>query len=87
MPIGMRLSEVPPQGAELSQDSAGTSQVDGQGDAESDAFSDARLVKLIEVWPALSEDVKEKILGLAGHDIDDLNDVTTEMVLGENGLS
>lgn len=40
--------------------------------------SDARLVKLIEVWPALADDVKAEILGLAGYDVDDLYDVTTE---------
>ena len=83
----IRNLSVPRRGAEQSHDSPGKSTADAHDDALSDAFSDSRLVKLIEVWPALSEDVKEKILGLAGHDIDDLNDVTTEMVLGENGLS
>ena len=43
-------------------------------------------MKLIEVWPALSEDVKGEILRLAGDDVDDLNDVTTEMGLGESGV-
>lgn len=33
---------------------------------------------LIEVWPALGEDVKGEILRLAGYDVDDLNDVKTE---------
>jgi hypothetical protein len=44
-------------------------------------------VKLIEVWPALSDDVKGEILRLVSDDVDDLNDVTTEMALGENGVS
>lgn len=38
-------------------------------------ISDSRLVKLIEVWPTLGEDVKGEILRLAGYDVDDL---TTE---------
>ena len=70
---------IPSTGAELSQDSAGESQVAGQGDAESDAFSDARLVKMVEVWSSLSEEVKGEILRLVGDDVDDLNDVTSEM--------
>jgi len=73
---------VPPQGAELSHDSAGKSLVDRQGDAESDAdcvVSDPWLARLIEVWPTLAEDVKGEMLTLAGlrpKDVDDLNDVT-----------
>ena len=41
-------------------------------------ISDARLVKLIEVWPALADDVKGEMLTLAGlrpYDVDDFNDV------------
>ena len=77
-PFGVRLSEVPPVGAEQLQDSAGKSRFGDQGDAESDAFSDSRLVKLIEVWPALSDDLKAEILRLVSDDVDDLNDVTTD---------
>jgi hypothetical protein len=35
-----------------------------EGDAFSDAFSDSRLVKLIEVWPALSDEVRGAVLAL-----------------------
>ena len=71
--------QIPPTGAELSPESTGKSQVDGQGDANSDALSDDWLVKLVEVWPALVDDVKAEILSLAGlrpDDVDDFNDVT-----------
>ena len=77
------VEEVPPVGAELSHESAGKSQVAEQGDAESDAVcvvSDPRLARLIEVWPALADDVKGEMLTLAGlrpYDVDDVNDVTT----------
>ncbi len=56
-----------------------------EGDAESDAVcvvSDSRLVRLIEVWPALGDDVKSEILRLAGYD-----DVTTDAASGGNGVS
>ncbi|MFM9959683.1 MAG: hypothetical protein ACKV2Q_00455 [Planctomycetaceae bacterium] len=75
---------MPPVGAELSHESPGKSQVDRQGDAESDAVcvvSDPRLARLIEVWPALDDDVKGEILTLAGlrpYDVDDFNDVASE---------
>ena len=78
----MRRFGVPPQGAELSHDPAGKSLVDRQGDAESDAVcvvSDPWLARLIEVWPALADDVKGELLTLAGlrpYDVDDFNDVT-----------
>jgi hypothetical protein len=63
-------------------DSSGNSQGYDQGDAESDAVcvvSDPWLARLIEVWPALADDVKGEMLTLAGlkpHDVDDFNDVT-----------
>lgn len=86
------FTEVPPTGAELSQDSAGKSTIDDQGDAESDAVcvvSDSRLARLIEVWPALAEDVKGEMLTLAGlrpDDVDDFNDVRTDVApVGDGG--
>ena len=68
-------------------DSRGNSQSNDQGDAESDAVcvvSDPRLARLIEVWPALADDVKGEMLTLAGlrpDDVDDFNDVTAEATL------
>ncbi len=63
-----------------------------EGDAESDAVcvvTDPRLARLIEVWPALADDVKGEMLTLAGlrpDDVDDFNDVTTGMAsAGEAG--
>ncbi len=70
-----------PRGVELSQDSAGNSRADDQGDSQSDSLvvvSDPRLARLIEVWPALADDVKGEMLTLAGlrsYDVDDFNDV------------
>lgn len=52
-----------------------------QGDAESDAFTDSRLVKLAEVWPTLSGETRAAILSLAGLRpgvIDDLAPVNCE---------
>ena len=79
-------------GSELSQDSSGKSTVDEQGDAESDAVcvvSDPRLARLIEVWPALADDVKGELLTLAGlrpYDVDDFNDVGTDVIpVGDGG--
>ncbi len=62
---------------------AGNSTAGNQGDAESDAVygvSDPRLARLIEVWPALAEDVKGEMLTLAGlrpDDVDDFNNLGT----------
>ena len=70
---------MPRRGAELSQESPGKSQNDWQGDSLSDSLADVRLARLIEVWPALSDDVKAEILTRAGvrpDDVDDFNDVT-----------
>ena len=73
------------------QDSAGKSSGDGQGDAESDAVcvvSDPWLARLIEVWPALADDVKGEMLTLAGlrpYDVDDFNDVGAAATLVGNG--
>ncbi|MFM9961557.1 MAG: hypothetical protein ACKV2Q_10060 [Planctomycetaceae bacterium] len=59
--------------------------VDGQGDSQSDSLggvSDSRLARLIEVWPALADDVKGEMLTLAGlrpYDVDDFNDVRTDV--------
>ena len=66
---------VPPTGVEPSQETPGNSTVVD----ESDSHSDSRLARLIEVWPALLDDVKAEILSLAGlrpDDVDDFNDVT-----------
>ena len=76
---------VPPRGAELSQESPGKSQVAGQGDSQSDSLGgvvDPWLARLIEVWPALADDVKGEMLTLAGlrpYDVDDFNDVRTDV--------
>ena len=45
-------------------------------------ISDARLVKLIEVWPALADDVKGEMLALAGlrpDDVDDFKNLGTDV--------
>lgn len=74
------VSEVPPQGAEQLQGLAVNSTVVEQDDALSDArgrvsqVEDARLAKLIDVWPALGDDVKAVILSLAGQRPDDVDD-------------
>ena len=54
----------------------------GQGDVKSDALADDWLLKLVEVWMALADDVKGEILSLAGlrpDDVDDFNDVTATL--------
>jgi hypothetical protein len=61
-------------GLETSQELPGNSTVSWQGDS----LSDSRLDKLIELWPALANDVKAKILTIAGLDVHDFDDVTTE---------
>lgn len=59
----------------------GNSTVGKQGDSRSDSLgvvSDPRLAWLIDVWPALAEDVKGEMLMLAGlrpDDVDDFNGV------------
>lgn len=65
----LQRSGVPPVGAEQTHESSGKSQVAVQGDAESDAVcvvSDPWLARLIEIWPALPDDVWDEILTLAG---------------------
>ena len=49
----VQLSEVPPRGVGLSDDSPGNRPVSKQRDAEYDAFSgvDPQLVALIQAWP------------------------------------
>ena len=64
-PVGVKLSELPPVGAEQTQELGDYSTSSIPDDAFSDAFSDSRLVKLIEVWPALSDDVRDAIRALA----------------------
>ena len=52
--------------------------------------TDAQLARLIEVWPALSDDVKAEILALVGlrpYDVDDLGDVTSEVASVEKGMA
>ena len=74
---------VPPTGVEYSQETPGNSTVVGEGDS----LSDSRLVKLIEVWPALSDDVKAEILTLAGLRPDDVDDVTSDTASVGESLS
>ncbi len=62
-------------------DSAGNVGCRNKSGAHSGARGDSRLVKLIEVWSTLSDDVKGEMLALAGlrpYDVDDFNDVTAE---------
>ena len=81
----LRRSEVAEAGIETSTDFAGNSTIGRQGDSQSDSLggvSDPRLARLIEVWPALAEDVKGEMLALAGirpYDVDDFNDVETDV--------
>lgn len=68
-PFGVRLSEVPPVGGELSLEWPDKSKVCDPGDSLSDSLGDVFdpwLARLIEVWPALGDDVKGEILTLAG---------------------
>ena len=66
---------MPRRGAEQSHESTGKSQFAGQGDSQSDSLGgivDSRLARLIEVWPALDDDVKAEIVRLARYDVDDV---------------
>jgi hypothetical protein len=75
-------------GLETTLDSAGNVGVGEKSGAHSGARGDAdailadrndpRLLWLNDAWPALGEDVKGEILRLAGYDVDDLDDVTTD---------
>ena len=57
-------TQVPPRGAELSDDSPGNRPVSKQRDAEYDAFSgvDLELVAVIQAWAELPESVKAAVL-------------------------
>ena len=61
----VQLSEVPPRGAELSDDSPGNRPVSKQRDAEYDAFSgvDLELVAVIQAWAERAESVKTAACG------------------------
>lgn len=75
----MRIAEA---GLETSTDFARNSTIGRQGDSQSDSLggvSDPWLARLIEVWPALAEDVKGEMLTLAGlrpYGVDDFNGVS-----------
>ena len=60
----VQLSEVPPRGVELSDDSPGNRPVSKQRDAEYDAFSgvDLELVAVIQAWAELPESVKDAVM-------------------------
>lgn len=63
----------------------GNSTIGRQGDSQSDSLggvSDPRLARLIDVWPALAEDVKREMLTLAGLRPDDVDDFNTVNVGG-----
>jgi hypothetical protein len=64
----VQLSEVPPRGVELSDDSPGNRPVSKQRDAEYDAFSgvDLELVAVIQAWAELPESVKTAVLEMVG---------------------
>ena len=64
----VQLSEVPPRGAELSDDSPGNRPVSKQRDAEYDAFSgvDLELVAVIQAWASLSKEIQQQIMLLVG---------------------
>ncbi len=73
----MRIAEA---GLETSTDFARNSTIGRQGDSQSDSLggvSDPWLARLIEVWPALAEDVKGEMRTLAGLRPYDINDLTT----------
>lgn len=73
-----RLTRIAEAGLETLQDFTGNSRVLISGDADSDALLDSRLARLIEVWPALADDVRSEILRLAGlrsYDVDDFKDM------------
>ena len=73
-------------GFDSSSNSAGNHANQSHDGAHSGArgdVTDAQLARLIEVWPALSDDVKAEILALVGlrpDDVDDLDAVTSEAV-------
>jgi len=60
----VQLSEVPPRGAELSDDSPVETPFPQQGGAESGAFSgvDLELVAVIQAWAELPESVKTAVM-------------------------
>ena len=60
----VQLPQVPPRGAELSDDSLGNRPVSKQRDAEYDAFSgvDLELVAVIQAWAELPESVKRAVM-------------------------
>ena len=62
-------------GFDSPHDSAGNRGVDEKSGAHSGARGDSRLVKLIEVWPGLADDLKTEILTLAGLRPYDVNDL------------
>ena len=61
----VQLPQVPPRGAQLSDDSPGNRPVSKQRDAEYDAFSgvDLELVAVIQAWAELPESVKTAACG------------------------
>ncbi|MFM9965339.1 MAG: tyrosine-type recombinase/integrase [Planctomycetaceae bacterium] len=68
-------NQLPGQGTNLCEISREIQAVDGQGDSQSDSLGgvvDPRLARLIEVWPALDDDVKAEIVRLARYDVDDV---------------
>ena len=67
----VQLSEVPPRGAELSDDSPGNRPVSKAGGAECGPLEveiplDAELVELILSWPTLSKEIQQQIMLLVG---------------------
>ncbi len=74
------------QGAEQTLNSPNKSQVENYGDAFIDAFSVSRLVKLIEVWPALSDEVRGAIGALVEtqRSSDDQNSEIVDRALSGN---
>jgi hypothetical protein len=64
----VQLPQVPPRGAQLSDDSPRNRPVSKVGGAECDAFSDVdlELVALIPAWAELPESVKDAVLEMVG---------------------
>ena len=62
--VVVQLPQVPPRGAELSDDSPGNRPVLKQRGTEYDAFSgvDLKLVALIQAWAELPESVKAAVM-------------------------
>ncbi len=79
MSEGLRLERHAQRDSTPPHETTGNVGGDEKRGAHSGARGDSRLVKLIEVWPALTDDLKTDILTLAGlrpYDFDDVTETT-----------